>query len=147
VSPCTRLNRIRRFWSFEKRAAILWCSMQFWSTPYLSFFFFQNLAGQTATLTFFVFWPFFGQFHHKAAHRRRTTNILLRNVGLLWLLLPCWTQNIFEKSKIRKIFLDFFGFFFDNKLQILKIFFKFYFMHRAIWALYRSLHLYETVFR
>jgi len=100
----------------------------------IPFIFFQNLAGQTATLTFFVFLPFFGQFHHKAAYRRRTINILLRNVGLLWLLLPCWTQTIFEKSKFRE-------------KKYFWIFLDFFFMYRAIWALYRFLYLYKTVFR
>ena len=53
--------------------------------------------------------------------RRQTINILLRHVRLLWLLVTCWKFTIFVKSKFRKIFLDFFGVFFNRYIFVLHI--------------------------
>ena len=74
-----------------------------------------------AKLLFEVFWPFLANFNHKTTYRRQTMNILLRHVGFIWLLVTCLKHTFFEKSKFRKIFLDFFCLFFYQKKNQKKI--------------------------
>ena len=94
--------------------------------------------------SFRVFYPILANFDHKATYRRQTINILLRHVGLLWLLVPSWKHFIFEKPKFPKknfwfIFLTFEKYLKNPKINVL--------IYIFIEAVYMSLYLSGTVFR